>query len=452
MEKEILTQNTLSLERELKWFSEVLQVRLHLHFHQECPYQHILEVPAPDLSADTSVFAGIVRHYPMTPQERLVLLLALAPHLRPQVLNPFFMKNTLYDRVHPEFGGVAGQQHSGFLPTGETALFLLAGDNLKERTEYLKLFDEAHYFARHNILRLDTSHPREPYLSGALNISQEYLSYFTESSAQYKPKYSAQFPAKRITTPLEWSDLVLDPQAMDEIEEIFVWLEHHATLLREWRLDRVLKRGYRALFYGPPGTGKTMAAALLGKRSGRDVYRIDLSQVVSKYIGETEKNLAGIFDMAENSQWILFFDEADALFGKRTNTKEAKDRYANQEVAYLLQRIEDFPGVAILATNFKGNIDDAFTRRFQSMVYFQKPGPEQRLRLWRNTFTGPFQVSPDIDWEDIAQQYELCGGDIINVLQYSALAAVRRTPPMIMQQDVVQGIWKELRKEGKTAV
>ncbi len=251
---------------------------------------------------------------------------------------------------------------------------------------------------------------------------------------------------ERITTLLEWDDLVLDSQAQEEIAELLAWLEHHQTLMRDWRLDRMIKPGYRALFYGPPGTGKTMTAALIGKLTGRDVYRIDLSQAVSKYIGETEKNLAGIFDRAENSKWILFFDEADALFGKRTTTKDAKDRYANQEVAYLLQRIEDFPGLAILATNFKGNIDDAFSRRFQSMIFFPMPNADQRLRLWNKAFPGHLQMAPDIDWEQIAQQYEISGGGIINVLQFCALSAVQRKPPVITQNDILSGIRKEFRK------
>lgn len=442
--------NAQSIERDLQWLSEVLTTRLQLYFLQECAYQNIFQIPAPDLQNDHSIYAQLVAHYPMTIPERLVMLLALAPHIKPQVLDPLFMKNTLYDRGYSEFGGILGQQHSGFIPTGETALFLLAGDNLLDRIELLSLFDESHYFFRHNILRLESAVNRAPFYSGVLTLSQEYLSYFTDAADKYKPKYSAQFPAKRIITPLAWEDLILDSQAMEEIEEILVWLEHHQTILRDWHLDRVLKPGYRSLFYGPPGTGKTMTAALLGKRTGREVYRIDLSQVVSKYIGETEKNLANIFDRAENSNWILFFDEADSLFGKRTATKDSKDRYANQEVAYLLQRIEDFPGVAILATNFKGNIDEAFTRRFQTMVYFQMPSAEQRLKLWRSAFSGNFQVSKDIDWKEIAHQYELSGGSIFNVLQFSALAAVQRDPPMITQQDILRGVRKELRKEGKT--
>ena len=146
-------------------------------------------------------------------------------------------------------------------------------------------------------------------------------------------------------------------------------------MLIEWQLNRYVSGGYRVLFHGPPGTGKSMTVRLLGKNSGRDVFRVDLSQVVSKYIGETEKNLSRIFDKAELRDWILFFDEADALFGKRTDIKDAHDRFANQEISFLLQRIEDFSGLVILATNLKSNLDEAFLRRFQSVVYFNVPGP-----------------------------------------------------------------------------
>jgi len=131
---------------------------------------------------------------------------------------------------------------------------------------------------------------------------------------------------------------------MEEVEEIKAWIEHRQTLMRDWGLEKQIKPGFRSLFYGPPGTGKTFTASLLGKSTGLDVYRIDLSLVVSKYIGETEKNLSTVFDQAERNDWILFFDEADALFGKRTQVSSSHDRYANQEVAYLLQRVEDFCG------------------------------------------------------------------------------------------------------------
>jgi SpoVK/Ycf46/Vps4 family AAA+-type ATPase len=171
--------------------------------------------------------------------------------------------------------------------------------------------------------------------------------------------------------------------------------------------------------------------------------------VVSKFIGETEKNLARVFDRAVNQQWILFFDEADALFGKRTQTSSSNDRYANQEVAYLLQRVDDFPGVVILATNLKANIDEAFARRFQSMIYFSMPGPEQRLRIWQQSFPPHILLEDKLNLEDIALKYEMAGGTIINVVRYSCLMALKRGDKTIRQKDVLAGIRKEFGKDGK---
>jgi len=181
---------------------------------------------------------------------------------------------------------------------------------------------------------------------------------------------------KLIETDQNWNDVAVEPENLGCLIEIGDWLRFSETLMNEWGLSKMIKPGYRALFYGENGTGKTLAAALLGKDAGLDVYRIDLSMVLSEYIGETEKQLAGIFDEAATKKSILFFDEAEALFGKRTDVKDAHDRYANQEISYLLQRIEDYPGVVILATNMKGNIDDAFIRRFQSVIHFRIPKVE----------------------------------------------------------------------------
>jgi len=299
------------------------------------------------------------------------------------------------------------------------------------------------------MLKLVSAHVDEPSMSGALQISSEYLSFFTHGTA-YQPHYSTQFPAKQIRTDLDWTDLVLDQHIMAEVEEIRTWIEHGPTLMKEWQMENRIKPGYRALFYGPPGTGKSFTACLLGKTFNLDVYRIDLSMVVSKYIGETEKNLAGVFDQAANKNWILFFDEADALFGKRSATNSSHDRYANQEVAYLLQRIEDFPGLVVLATNLKANIDEAFGRRFQSMIYFPVPGPAQRQRIWQQSFPAQVQLDANVSLEDIAKKYELAGGAIINVVQYSCLAALSKNSKTILLKDILTGIRKEFNKEGKT--
>ena len=450
MEKEIIIQNANCLESEFEWLAQVLDARLRAYFELTT---FTLPTP-PELSDETCTYALFLKHYSANIAERIVLLLGLAPYLKPQLLDAFFAKNKQYDRGFTEFGGILGQQHSGFMPTGETALFVLAGGHIGQRVQYMAMFEESHFFSKHNIIHLEPAPAREPAQSGALVPTPEFLAYFTTVDGNYLPKFSAQFPAQRVSTPLSWSDLVLDQHTLDDLEEIQTWLQYGTILLQDWQLERKIKRGYRALFYGPPGTGKTMTAALLGQTTGREVYRIDLSQVVSKYIGETEKNLAHVFDRAAQSNWLLFFDEADALFGKRSTTKDAKDRYANQEIAYLLQRIEDFPGVAILATNFKSNIDDAFTRRFQSVVYFPMPSPAQRIQLWINAFAPPLPVATDIDWSLIAERYEMAGGAIINVLRYCALAVVRRQQQapdaVITQDDIVRGILRELRKEGKS--
>lgn len=169
-----------------------------------------------------------------------------------------------------------------------------------------------------------------------------------------------------VTTDQSWNDLVLDEDIVNQVEQIKNWLRQSLT-------EKKLTKGYRSLFSGPQGPEKKLTAALIGKEFDKPVYKIDLSNVVSKYIGETEKNLEIIFDRTEGKEWILFFDEADALFGKRTDAKDAHDKYSNQEVSYLLQRIEDYNGLVILATNMKNNIDDAFTRRFNSVIHFSLP-------------------------------------------------------------------------------
>lgn len=447
MDNNLIAANALALQNDLQWFSEILQLRIKQYFEEAHTY--VAEEPPPPAGIKGAVYSQVVNHYKMTVQERLVLLLTLCPHVQPQLLDVFFVKNSTYDRGFTEFGGIKGNQHGGFLPTGETAAFLLAANDLHERFKLLQLFSPDHFFAKHNILKLVSAHVDEPSFSGALQISSEYLSFFTLGTP-YQPHYSTQFPAKQIRTDLEWKDLVLDQHIMTEVEEIRTWIEHGPALMREWEMASRIKPGYRALFYGPPGTGKSFTACLLGKTFNMDVYRIDLSLVVSKYIGETEKNLAGVFDQAANKNWILFFDEADALFGKRSATNSAHDRYANQEVAYLLQRIEDFPGLVILATNLKANIDEAFGRRFQSMIYFPVPGPAQRQRIWQQSFPTKAQLEADVNLEELSKKYELAGGAIINVVQHSCLAALKRNSNTILLRDLLIGIRKEFNKEGKT--
>jgi len=442
--------NAAALERELAWFDEVLQARISLHFEQPCVYAGIEQIAPPALDADTSEYANLMRECGFGFRERLLLVLALVPHLRPQALDMLFLRNRNLDRGCTEFGGWKGRTHGGFLPTCETAAFLLAGTDLAKRFAAFAMFEPTHPMFARGILRIEHDAPGEPMLAGCLSITPEYLHRFT-TGVSHKPDYDSSFPAKLITTKLAWGDLVVGRPVLDELASIRTWAAHGAMLMDEWRLEKSVKPGYRSLFYGPPGTGKTLTATLIGQEANADVYRIDLSMVVSKYIGETEKNLANVFDQAEHRKWILFFDEADALFGKRTSTSSSNDRYANQEVAYLLQRVEDFPGIVVLATNLKANIDDAFARRFQSLVYFPMPDAPQRVQLWRGALEHTGRVGPDVDMPALARDHELSGGAIANVVRYGAISALQSGREKIAMADLKRGISRELRKEGRTA-
>lgn len=451
--EDILHTNAAALEREAAWFGRVLHARFAHYFSAADDGQagapFVIEAP-PDLARDRSDYAQLVREAGFGVRERLVAMLALLPHVRPQALDLLFTQNKLQGQRFTEFGGWRGKTHEGFLPTCETAVFLLAGDDLAQRFAVLALFEEGRALMRSRMLRLQHAAPGEPQLAAMLVLAPDCLLRLT-SGVRHKPDYDRDFPAKLVSTRLGWDDLVLAPEARHDVENIGLWIRESGRLLADWGLERAVKPGYRCLFHGPPGTGKTLTATLIGAGAGVDVYRIDLSMMVSKYIGETEKNLANVFDQAQDRRWILFFDEADALFGARTEGTTSNDRHANQEIAYLLQRVEDFPGVVILATNLKANIDPAFARRFQSAVYFAMPDALQRLRLWQGMFRDPARLGPDVDLRALAERYELSGGAMTNVARHAAISATRAGRAHVTQAELLQGIRKEMLKEGKTS-
>ncbi|MCP5104359.1 MAG: ATP-binding protein [bacterium] len=438
------------LEKELEWFHRVLSSRIGQYFPElKVKAEDPRKMQPPELPEEDGYYARLVNHYKLAPEERLVLMLALAPDIKPEFLDVFFTPNHNLDRGFSEFGGIVGKRHSGFIPTIETAFFLLSGGSISLRLLYAHFFENHHVFQRYKILDLDYRDKSEPVAGTTLRLNQDVLDMLVLGYVR-DPETGVDFPAKRLETGLAWDDIVFSPQTFDQLAELRAWLDHEHELMEEWRFKKYLKPGYRCLFYGPPGTGKTLTAGLLGKIAGRAVYRIDLSQLVSKYIGETEKNLEKIFTQAEMRNWILFFDEADAVFGKRTAVSDAHDRYANQGTAYLLQRIEDCPNVVILASNNKSNIDDAFYRRFQSTVYFPMPRKQERLKLWERGFSPVSSLDTDIRLEDIAEEYEMAGGAIMNVIRFASLMSIKKESREIAYDDLLRGIQREFNKEGRT--
>lgn len=406
-------------------------------------------------------------------EELTLLLIGIMPHVKPDFFDRVIESKIKGAGDFPGLGGVRGKNCRFFLPTGETALYIIAGEDFNHRLEVQQLFGAEHLFWQKKMIWLEDMQNGEPSMHGRLVISPDYVDLLTYGIHK-SPQFSISFPAKKIApdkteNPATFEQLVISKELLSQIEELKSWLKYNDPLVNEFGLGNKFRQGYRTLFYGPPGTGKTFTAQILGNDLQKEVYKIDLSMIVSKYIGETEKNLELLFARAEDKGWILFFDEADALFGKRTNVRDAHDKYANQEVSYLLQRIENYNGLVILATNMKNNIDDAFIRRFNSILKFSLPNSDDRKQIWEKLFPQNKSfadrygaMAQDESILELIKNYELTGGNINNIVHYACLKAYEKrmenphqpdcgktTDLTIYLEDILNGIRKELTKEGK---
>jgi AAA+ superfamily predicted ATPase len=255
--------------------------------------------------------------------------------------------------------------------------------------------------------------------------------------------------ARRLHRDHQLTDVVVPDATRRELELACTWVRHAGAAFRGPSAGRPLRgrSGLACLFHGPPGTGKTLAAQAIAGEVGLDLLSIDLSAVVDKYIGETEKNLSRAFDEAESTGAILFFDEADALFGKRSQVKDSHDRFANIETAFLLERVERHRGICILASNLRQNLDDAFTRRIRVIAEFPPPGPAERLAIW-NLHVVRTELAGDVDLPALAQRFAICGGDINNAAATAVLLAASDGCAVAMRHLAI-GVWRELRKAGR---
>ncbi|MCG8417536.1 MAG: ATP-binding protein [Proteobacteria bacterium] len=269
-------------------------------------------------------------------------------------------------------------------------------------------------------------------------------------ACQFQSRHQLGDLAQLVPPQFNWDDLVLPGDSVTQLRSVVAHLRHREVVFDQWGFGAKAPygRGLAVLFSGPPGTGKTMSASLVAGELKLELFRIDLAGIVSKYIGETEKNLDRVFAAAWRSNAILFFDEADALFGKRTEVKDAHDRHANVETSYLLQKIEEFDGVTILATNLKKNIDPAFLRRIQILVDFPFPTSEMRRRLWRTLLPDQMPVESSLEIAFLADQFELAGGAIKNVIQTAAVMAAS-DGAVVRLGHILHGIRRELQKQGR---
>ena len=274
-----------------------------------------------------------------------------------------------------------------------------------------------------------------------------------DAASRVQSQHRLGLMARKLEPHYTWDDIVLPRQQLATLHLICTTVRQRPTVYGDWGFDRKLStgKGMIALFSGVSGTGKTMSAEIIANELGLDLYKINLSAVVSKYIGETEKNLERIFSEAQYTDAILFFDEADALFGKRSEVKDAHDRYANIETAYLLQRTEEYNGLVILASNIKKNMDEAFVRRIHFMVDFPFPEEPERLEIWRRTFPGEAPRAEDIDLTFLARKLKITGGNIRNIILLGAFLAAEEHQPISMRH-LVRGASYEFQKIGKMVV
>jgi SpoVK/Ycf46/Vps4 family AAA+-type ATPase len=255
--------------------------------------------------------------------------------------------------------------------------------------------------------------------------------------------------AIRIKPKHTMDDLVLDKKNKKQLCQIVEMFTHKHIVYNEWGFDKKLSlgKGISALFYGSPGTGKTLSSDIIAHEVGMDLYKIDISTIISKYIGETEKNLAQIFREAETSNAILFFDEADAIFGKRTEVKDSHDRYANIEVSYLLQKIDEYNGIVIMATNYAGNIDEAFNRRINFIINFPFPDENSRYHIWNSIFPKETPLVNNLNFKLLAERLELSGGHIKNIALQAAFYASQTTGKVDMGH-IIEASKNEFAKIG----
>lgn len=437
----IISQNLKVLHAELDWLTVVITQTMSSYFLQEGHESDWQDLPLPVLDPNTA-YGKLVSQYQLDRYSRLAIALTLAPHLRPQALDVFYSKNALYDRGFTEFGGQTRKEHLGFLPTAQTLNFLLTAKEQSLYEKFLDLFLPTHVLQQKQIISLAEMVPNLPQWSGLLSLNQNWLTYFVTGEPE-KIQMDQQL-GTQMTTQLTWDDLVIDKQTSLALQEMMTWATHQHTLMQDWGLAQKLKPGYRALFYGAAGTGKKLSAALIGKSLGLSVYRIDLAALVSKYIGETEKNLDQVFKIARQDNLILFFDEIDALFAKTTATESSND---HPIVAYFLQQLADFEGLVIVAAQLKAHLSSPLKSLFQQSLYFPLPDAAARLQLWKNAFSGKPSLAPAIDLIAIAEKYELTSGAINNVLRYCALAAVQQNESIVQEEDLMKGIERAMAND-----
>jgi len=410
---------------EQQWLRSCIETRVSIVQNKLPDASDIFTLnPPPAIVPDEkSEYNRLLKRHQLNQEERLLLALSICNHYNPRTLNVFIQS----PQLHLGARVVKTNNELSLLPTAETFFFLVNGNRNADYRRLHHYFSPNHVFYRESILDLSDTPAGVSRFDGALNVSISYRDLLLYNEYQ-PPRFSSEFPAHLLTTKLNWNDLVLMPQTQNLLDEMKNRLVHEADV-RGWetatgKLDDHMRPGMRVLLYGASGQVKTLTTALFGKLLKRDVYRIDLSAIISKYVGETSKNLRNLFDTAERKDWIIFIDEGDALLGMRadlSNSQSNTTHNSNQDVAYILQRIETFDGIIIVATNLANNIDAAFERRFEGRIMYVALNPEKQMKVWNNVWPKKLKMEPGANLDLLLAQNSLSPASIVNVIQRIAI-------------------------------
>jgi hypothetical protein len=403
---------------ELDWLKKCIQFRIQTLNESKSALLFEQHPAASIDEEDLSEYALLIRRLKLNSEERLLLILALSVHLDPRILLPLVSSTQLH--LHARVRKTDNE--ISLLPTAETAFFLIAGKDFRQAILLHSYFDTAHSFYKESMLQLGDVVSGASRFDGVLTVTSHYRDLLLYNQHR-PPRFSTEFPAHLLTTDLDWDDLVLMPYTADLLNEVKMRVRsvHDLRKLetKSGLLARHVPPGQRVLLYGASGQGKTLTAALIGKMLNRPVYRVDLTGIVSKWVGETEKNLRALFDTAERKDWVLFIDEAEGVVGKRVDQSQsagAQAHYINQGITYVLQRIEKFDGIVLFATNLSQNIDEAFKRRFDAHIYYKALDSDSLVTFFNRNWPNSLNLNATINLKSLLADNYLSPAALLKVI------------------------------------
>lgn len=404
-------------------------------------------LPLPPVN-DESAYGRLILEQNFNSTDRVLLLLALAAGFAPETLSP--LAALASDKENGIItGGFFRQGDLQLYPTIRTAVFLLSGNDLEARSYYAGYFHSKHRLFTSSIVLAEPRHEQSVFQNYEILLNDQFLATLFHGEA---PRLDGDhgFPARRSTRKHSLADVVLAEKTKKEIEKLRRFTRHMKEL---WEINKNkrYRNNFISIFSGDPGTGKSHTAEAVGNEFGLPVYKVNFAQMVSKYIGETEKNLERVFDRFDRQPCILFFDEAESVFGKRTEVSDSHDQHANNMQSYLLQKIEDFSGIVILATNVQNlfqYFDKAFQRRIRLIATFEFPDYPERLQLWNSSIEAPFSFEEGLT-ERLAKNYQFTGGSIFNLVSDAILDAMEKETKVITFEMVDAAMADEFKKTGR---